>query len=514
MNKFLALVRRALQTEARLARGHLFRCLLGGFVLWTLITARWQIFSLGAPGLNLFRSMTYYNYFFITILGTAFFATAITEEKEERTLGLLKMAGVGPTALILGKWTPRMIAAFLLLSVQIPFTVLATTLGGILWEQIGAAYTSLFAHLFLVGSIGLFCSVTMTTTTGACLLALGSLLFLNTIPTIINGLYGNLAYSFIGEILVNFASYLRSMSAFQAIPVTLSTGFNDSWFSTQVINNLIVGTSILVVTWAIFDLCTQNEKEATKLGYFDRLRKRFKGRERGRVWDAAFIWKDYQLLGGGFAFLAMKFVLYFLFMFIFALSIGFGPTNFREALGGVMIWWSVLFLIFETGIMTARLYRNEINEKTWASLVMLPRSKQELIYGKLIGGLSVTIPCLLCFLIGTTLVLDEFLEGLNDLLSEGEAVLAFAYFVQQVLIGIHLATYLSISQKWAIWPMAVFLAGFIVFIANVTVLGCLFSGVGPSDAGPIFFVGNVASAICNITIHNKIGGRLILAGGE
>lgn len=97
MNIFLALGRRALQAETRMLRGHLARCLLGGFVLWTLITTRWDLFSRGAPGLDLFRSVSDDNYFFITILGTAFFATSITEEKEERTLGLLKMASVGAT---------------------------------------------------------------------------------------------------------------------------------------------------------------------------------------------------------------------------------------------------------------------------------------------------------------------------------------------------------------------------------------------------------------------------------
>ena len=36
-------------------------------------------------------------------------ANAITEEKEEQTLGLLKMAGIGPLAMLTGKWLPRMI---------------------------------------------------------------------------------------------------------------------------------------------------------------------------------------------------------------------------------------------------------------------------------------------------------------------------------------------------------------------------------------------------------------------
>ncbi|MBT5020359.1 hypothetical protein OAF98_03160 [Planctomicrobium sp.] len=514
MNKFFALVRRALQTESRLARGHGFRCLLGIFVLWTLVTTRWEVFNRGAPGLNLFRSMSYYNYFFITILGTAYFATAITEEKEERTLGLLKMAGVGATSLIMGKWTPRMISAFLLLSVQIPFTVLAITLGGVLWQQIGAVYFALFAHLFFVGSLGLFCSVLMSTTTGACLLALGSLLGMSILPLIATGLFRNASGSLLGDMVLNLASFFRSMHAFQSIGFTLSTGFNSSWWSIQVISNLIVGGIILAVTWAIFDICTRNEKEAGGLGYFDRLRKRLQSKGRGRVWSAALVWKDYQLLGGGGIFLFLKFALYFGFVLFFALGTGISRSRMLENLGWTLIGWSLFFFVFETAIMTARLYRNEMSNKTWATLIMLPRSSKEMIYSKLIGGMTTTLPVVACFCIGVVLTPDDFFDALGSIMSEAEAVLGVSYFVMQIVIAIHLSTYFSISQKWAIWPMAVFLSGFIVFIANVTVMGCLFIGISPGDASAILFMGNVAALIITIVIHYNIGKRLIAVAGE
>lgn len=514
MNKFFALVRRALQTESRLARGHGFRCLLGIFVLWTLVTTRWEVFNRGAPGLNLFRSMSYYNYFFITILGTAYFATAITEEKEERTLGLLKMAGVGATSLIMGKWTPRMISAFLLLSVQIPFTVLAITLGGVLWQQIGAVYVALFAHLFFVGSLGLFCSVLMATTTGACLLALGSLLALSILPAIATGLFRNASGSLLGDIVLNLASFFRSMHAFESIGFTLTTGFNSSWWSFQVISNLVAGAIILAVTWGIFDICTRNEKEAGGLNYFDKLRKRLQSKGRSRVWNAAFVWKDYQLLGGGGVFLSLKFALYLAFMLFFALSTGFSRSRVLENIGWVLVGWSLFFIVFEIAIMTARLYRNEMSNKTWATLVMLPRSTNEIIYSKLIGGLTTILPLVVCFCIGVLLTPDDFFDALGSILSEAEAVLGVSYFVMQLVIAIHLSTYFSVSQKWAIWPMAVFLSGIIVFIGNVTIMGCFAFGIGAGDAGAIFFMGNVAAVIITIAIHYNIGKRLIAAAGE
>lgn len=513
MNKFFALVRRALQTESRLARGHVFRCLLGLFVLWALVTTSWDIFNRGAPGLRLFRSMSYYNYFFISILGTAYFATAITEEKEERTLGLLKMAGVGATSLIMGKWTPRMISAFLLISIQIPFTVLATTLGGVLWQQIGAVYLALFAYLFLVGSLGLICSVLMSSTTGACLLALGSLLGFHFLPYIFLNLFRNSRGSGIGGMILQTADFARSMLGFESIGFTLTTGFNSSWWSFQVISNLVAGVLLLLLTWAIFDVCTRNEKEAGGLNYFDRLRKTMQGRQRGRVWNAAFVWKDYQLLGGGAVFLFLKFAIYFAFMLFFALGTSPGYRTI-EILGGMLVGWSLFFVVVEIAIMCARLYRTEISNKTWASLIMLPRSSHEIIYSKLIGGMSATLPLIACFCIGVALIADDFFDALGSILNEAEAFLGVIYLVLQIILAIHLSTYFSVTQKWAIWPMAVFLSGFIVFIGNVTLGSCVAFGLNPGDAGALFFMGDVASTILIVILHFQIGKRLITCAGE
>ena len=49
------------------------------------------------------------------------------------------MAGISPIGILLGKTSPRLIAATMILSVQLPFTFLAITLGGVLTNQILAA---------------------------------------------------------------------------------------------------------------------------------------------------------------------------------------------------------------------------------------------------------------------------------------------------------------------------------------------------------------------------------------
>src|SRR5262249_47455071 len=103
--------------------------------------------------------MTWLNMVLISLAGISFFATAITEEKEEDTLGLLKMAGIDPVGILLGKSTSRLLGAALLLLVQFPFTLLAITLGGVTLGQVLAAYFSLTAYMVLLANVGLLCSV-------------------------------------------------------------------------------------------------------------------------------------------------------------------------------------------------------------------------------------------------------------------------------------------------------------------------------------------------------------------
>ncbi|QDT31218.1 ABC transporter permease [Thalassoglobus polymorphus] len=514
MNKFLALVRRALQTDSRLLRGYLARLLLAGFILLTLITFQRDWASRGAPGLDLFRSVSLYNYFFITILGTAFFATAITEEKEERTLSLLKMAGVGATSLILGKWTPRMIGAFLLLCVQIPFTVLAVTLGGVQIDQVVAVYISLFAHLFLVGSIGLFCSVVMSTTTGACGLAGGVLILHHFLPTVLALALRNQQGFFIVDVIISISMMLSDMNGFRVVLGLMMGTTSSIWISTQVLGNLIVGGLFMAVTWVIFDRCTCNEKEPGSLNFFDRLRKRSQNLGRGRVWDAAIVWKDHQLLSGGAIFLLLKTSLYLVFMIGSAVLTYGGWSSLTVTIGYSLLTWSFFLMFLELGIMATRLYRQELSNQTWSILLLIPRRESEIIYSKFIGGLTSLLPLTFCFFLGSILLGEKFLKLMGDILGDLDLLLVMTYFTLQALIAIHCSVYLAVTQKWAIWPIALFSSGFVVFMGNVMGVSCLAIGGGPGEVGALAFIGSFFSAIILIPLHLQIGKRLVELAGE
>ena len=120
-----------MRVDDRSLRTHLFRLFLLGFTYYMLVMAHQMSQYNDAPGLQLFVSLCFVDFFFILLASVGLFASAISEEKEEMTLGLLKMAGVNGVTLLCGKFLPRFLLAIVLLLSQIPFVMLAITLGGV-----------------------------------------------------------------------------------------------------------------------------------------------------------------------------------------------------------------------------------------------------------------------------------------------------------------------------------------------------------------------------------------------
>ncbi|MEA3209500.1 MAG: hypothetical protein QOE70_2557 [Chthoniobacter sp.] len=155
----LALFVRALRESVRsrltygLRAGVVLTAALGIFITGKLVG--WT----GAPGLEIFRTLCWTQLLFIIMAGLTNFAMAITEEKEDGTLDLLRLTNLGPMAILVGKSGNRLVIAALLLAVPLPLALLATTLGGLTIRQILASQIAVGAFLFLICQLALLCSV-------------------------------------------------------------------------------------------------------------------------------------------------------------------------------------------------------------------------------------------------------------------------------------------------------------------------------------------------------------------
>ena len=219
-------------------------------------------FMFGAPGLRFFGQICYMNFMFVTLAGFSFFSSAITEEKEEQTLGLLRMAGISPVGMLLGKSTPRLVTAALLLSAQFPFTILAITLGGVSVTQVLAAYATLLAYLIAVGNLGLLASVINRTSNGAGWLTGISLATFFFGPLIVGSSIsgavstGRIAKDgWLATKVPVFLEHVRDASPYTQIGRFTSIGFAGSITFTQIISNVVAGIIFFLLAWVLFDRC-------------------------------------------------------------------------------------------------------------------------------------------------------------------------------------------------------------------------------------------------------------------
>jgi hypothetical protein len=152
-----ALFHRSLTIDARSLSSYLMR---GGLLLGLIIAVNMaQTSRLAAPGLSLFKALTWINLIFLLVAGVPVFATTITEEREGGTLGLLRTSQLSGLAILFGKSASTLVAILLILLAQLPFLLFGITLGGIAIHQIISVFVLLFCGTVLLASVGLLCSV-------------------------------------------------------------------------------------------------------------------------------------------------------------------------------------------------------------------------------------------------------------------------------------------------------------------------------------------------------------------
>ena len=104
----LALFIRSLREDSRQKLTYLSR---SGLVLVILLFLFMTQSSMGwgnAPGLRFFSTVIFIDLCFVILAGVSYFSSAISEEKEEMTLGLLRMTNLNPLSILLGKSTSRL----------------------------------------------------------------------------------------------------------------------------------------------------------------------------------------------------------------------------------------------------------------------------------------------------------------------------------------------------------------------------------------------------------------------
>jgi ABC-type transport system involved in multi-copper enzyme maturation permease subunit len=515
LSSTMALFNRSFRIDARSTRPHVLRFLFVGFILLELIGTHEMDLVFGAPGLTVFKSIAWLNFAIITFAGIGYFATAISEEKEEDSLGLLKMAGIGPTALLLGKSTTRLITVLLLLAVEFPFVLLSITLGGVTMTQVIAMSVALAAYLVLVANLGLIFSVLGTNARQASTLMTLTLALLLIVLPLMAQLVQILPNTGAGTVAKTLAGWEDKTSMWSRISAITSTGFGESPLSAQVICHLLAALGCFGLSWAGFETFT---RERHQVGTTERIFARNPGRATrdriNRAWTNALMWKDFYFVNGGMRMMKIQFVL-FLFVIggLWTLMIWSNPYGIGASmLGGTAMMTMLVAAAIELGLVASRIFRDEVQAHTLPLVMMLPKTTQQIAWSKAASALPTLIPAAFYFLLGALMDSDDFGQALSHVVFTWWGLNTFLWFA----LFLHLAAYLSLAIKWGALPMAIFLV-FLFQSMFTTLFGALafmmFRWQMRSDV-PLLVCEISIGAAAIVLLERRIAARLKKLAGQ
>lgn len=487
LNGTFALLERSLRTDARAFYAHLARLGLIGGIYFSLCFALTSQAMFGAPGLRFFRGIAYLDATFMSLLGIGFFSSAITEEKEEDTLGLMLMAGISPLGILVGKSGGRLWQALLLMAAQYPFMLLAVTMGGVTTNQIWEVTMSLMAYMVFLAGFGLLCStLAQRSRTAGAMMIVGLVCYI-VIPQISRSLswfykrwvIGTSSQSQSSDPIEIVLDGIGEFCVFLRLEDILSTGFSSSWFSVQAVSNVLAGSVCALLSWLLFGLATRELSTENQSRGLVAKRRAFFRFNAGRPWQIPLAWKDFHFVSGGIGMVLIRCVYYAGYgLAIVILDSWHGVPAFQgwiELCMGLMS----LSLTIDAAILIARSLQDETRNQTLSTLIMLPRSSNTIIYAKWGGAMLGWLPGACVALI--VIMLTETTRRDFGTLISGQYG-SWAVIMLFVLVP-HFAALAALYVRWGAVPVAFGMTVIVYFM----IVGCIMITGPRGNPGDIFF---------------------------
>ena len=137
-----------------------FYCLLLVFLMctaWLLLAGTQRVRDLGDLarfGTVLFRILALLQLGLAVFFSALFSASAVSQEKDRRTLVLLLLTNLSNSELVLGKLLASLLNVLVLLVAAVPVFMLSALVGGVSFEQIGRVFVVTLASVMICGSLG------------------------------------------------------------------------------------------------------------------------------------------------------------------------------------------------------------------------------------------------------------------------------------------------------------------------------------------------------------------------
>lgn len=522
MQAILALVNQTLQRDCRQWSTGFLRAAAVALLLVALMVANAMPGT--ATGLGFAGWLLWLDYFGITLAAFSWFAAAICEEREQRTLGLLRMTGVNSLSLMLGKWLPRMIVVQVLLIIQIPLAVLAVTMGGVTNYQILAAYVALSSYTVMMSAVGLFWSAACAHSRRASWWVAAFWLFHVVGPPCVKmflprGVFGGIipVPEPLAGPLTTIVYRLHTMSLWRRLNSILATGFGEPIIETQVVSNLLIGAVAFVLAWFVIARLTLYKVEAPvkppfraskALGLgrrFARVRRR--SGHIGRCWAWPMAWREFHFVAGGWTLVTSKFFFYpAIALGVMAIASS-GSMSFRQVwaqmAGPLFMTIGMAGMLLETAGFGGKLFGAEVHTGTIQELMTLPLSIAKIGYTKLAGVAITLTPAATMFMVGMKLAPDAASEFRSTLFS-GDGLLLTVFY----LFFVHLGTLLSVHFRVG-GVLLAFLGCWLILPLTQAVRHFMFGGRWDTGLrGTMVLLGIIAVAV----MHYRIGRDVMRKG--
>jgi hypothetical protein len=391
----LALFNRTLMLDVRGVSGYALRLVWMGvmmFMVWQFERSLSRGVLTTAQGLKMFTLVAYINLVFVTIAAIGLFATAITDEREDDTLPLLVMTGMTPFSLLASKGCSRLVTVAMLLAVQLPFTILSITMGGITTTQVLAAHLSIGGYLVFICGLALLASTVAGRSQQASALTLIGLgLFF----------FAHVALSLMIDFCLKVAgksssalwdtdrfAFWNSVSPFRQMEAILATAFTGPIISVQVLSNLALGLLFFGLAVRAFNVADRRHIGQTAGQRLVTPTSPLKQLTAGRCWKNAIAWKEFNFCTGGRGGIILRCCLYVMAVVLPLVISQFSISPMRShEIGDYMVLSGFLILAMEVGGIASRILNQDIAAKTHGTLMALPKSTGVIVRDKIFGVL-------------------------------------------------------------------------------------------------------------------------------
>ncbi len=500
---------RSLRQESRLISHHVMRAALAGLVI-VLFAMEAMTMALRSGGGGIFsKTVLLCVYWFLTLVGSIYFSTTIVEEKEEETLPLLRMTGASTFSILIGKSLPRLAVAILFLLVIAPFLLLAITLGGVLPYGLLSAIIGVLVYAVMLCQLGVFASVVakdaprafsltailwlalefsgtwawlaaeMMRSMGGLSYSVNTLEFLQTREVTSNN-WAVMFCAWSHVVLTQAAEWLSARTMIGNLSSMLVAFKSTDIWQPQMGFQLGVAVFFFLLSWTTFEFFT-SRAVAEGAASAAQPKAHTPSRTSRRVEGPALAWKSWVYLTGGWRWFLIRLIACPLLFFLLFCGMLFalGEAFDTEGLAITYLYGGFLLIIVNTARLLGTVLNSEVYGKTLNSLLMLPKTRAEVLWPLIAGLMPALLAATSTFVLGLLFILaEDFFDVDNaaELFGEPWFYMFFVWILTTAHVGLLLSIYtryggmmIAIAVMWFVAPM--------VFFSGVGVVGTV-AGAG------------------------------------